>query len=103
MKGLETSVVRSLDLERTRRLDAEFFRRANVTAANAINRRTHEVVASTSSISDGNHFTISEDFVAEGIPYYRGQDVVGNFFVEEAQPNFITKDAFNRPYMKRSH
>ena len=54
-------------------------------------------------MSDGNHFTISADFVDEGIPYYRGQDVVGHFFIEQAAPNHITEEAYNRPYMKRSH
>lgn len=55
------------------------------------------------AVSDGNHFSISKDFVDEGIPYYRGQDVTGRFFIESASPNFITEDAFNRAYMKRSH
>ncbi|WP_296680631.1 integrase arm-type DNA-binding domain-containing protein [Novosphingobium sp.] len=40
---------------------------------------------------------------AENIPYYRGQDVTGRFFIDSASPNFITEDAFNRQYMKRSH
>lgn len=55
------------------------------------------------AVSDGNHFSISDDFVDEGIPYYRGQDVTGRFFIDSASPNFITEDAFNRQYMKRSH
>lgn len=63
----------------------------------------HEDVATISSVSDGNHFTISSDFVEEGIPYYRGQDVVGNFFIEQTAPNFITQEAYDRPYMGRSH
>ena len=49
-----------------------------------------------SSVSDGNHFTISADFVEEGIPYYRGQDVVGDFFIEQTAPNFITQAAYDR-------
>lgn len=63
----------------------------------------HEDVATISRISDGNHFTISSDFAEKGIPYYRGQDVVGNFFIEQTVPNFITQEAYDRPYMSRSH
>ncbi len=62
-----------------------------------------ENVANLANVSDGNYFTISEDFVEEGVPYYRGQDVVGHFFIEAASPNYITEEAFNRKYMVRSH
>jgi type I restriction enzyme M protein len=91
------------ELERTLRLDAEFFRKAHRHAADAARSHRHEDVSSIAAVSDGNHFTISADFVDEGIPYYRGQDVVGNFFIEQAAPNFITEEAYNRPYMARSH
>ena len=60
-------------------------------------------VANLVDVSDGNHFSISEDFADEGIPYYRGQDVTGRFFIDQATPNFITEQAFERPYMARSH
>ena len=60
-------------------------------------------VAKLVAVSDGNHFSISEDFADEGIPYYRGQDVTGRFFIDQATPNFITEQAFERPYMARSH
>ena len=91
------------ELDRTLRLDAEFFRKAHVRAAYTVRSRRHDSVAAVAAVSDGNHFTISADFVDEGIPYYRGQDVVGNFFIEQAAPNRITQEAYNRPYMRRSH
>ena len=72
-------------------------------AAEAVETHNHDDVASVATVSDGNHFTISADFVEDGIPYFRGQDVVGNFFIEQADPYFITPEAFNRPYMTRSH
>ncbi len=103
MGGLEAAIAPFSELERTWRIDAEYFKKdflATQDALEAIERRN---VASLVGVSDGNHFTISEDFVDEGIPYYRGQDVVGHFFVESSTPNFITEDAFNRKYMKRSH
>ena len=91
------------ELERTLRLDAEFFRKAHMRATNIVRSRQHDSVAAVAAVSDGNHFTISTDFVDKGIPYYRGQDVVGNFFIEQAAPNYITEEAFRRPYMRRSH
>ncbi len=54
-------------------------------------------------MSDGNHFSITDDFVEEGVPYYRGQDVTGRFFVETAAPIHITRDAFDQSHMVRSH
>ncbi len=72
-------------------------------AAEGVEAHNHDDVASVAAVSDGNHFTISADFVEDGIPYFRGQDVVGNFFIEQADPYFITPEAFNRPYMTRSH
>lgn len=54
-------------------------------------------------MSDGNHFSIAESFIDGGIPYYRGQDAVGHFFIEQSTPNTITREAFDQPYMKRSH
>lgn len=103
MGGLEAMTIRISELERTLRLDAEFFRQAHMHAAEAVRMHLYKDVAAVSSVSDGNHFTISADFVDEGIPYYRGQDVVGNFFIEQTAPNFITQEAYDRPYMSRSH
>jgi hypothetical protein len=54
-------------------------------------------------VADGNHFSISDSFVEQGIPYYRGQDVSGNFFIEQAIPNNIDRIAFEQPQMRRSH
>jgi restriction endonuclease S subunit len=46
--------------------------------------------------------SISEKFVDNGVPYYRGQDI-HSFFIEGANPIRIDKDTFNLPVMKRSH
>ncbi|WP_156000789.1 restriction endonuclease subunit S [Thioalkalivibrio sp. ALJT] len=54
-------------------------------------------------VSDGNHFTISDAFVDDGIPYYRGQDVTDRFFAETASPICITQEAYDRKYMRRSY
>ena len=102
-EGLEATTVRLSELERTLRLDAEFFRKAPVRSAHAVRAHRHNSVAEVADVSDGNHFTISADFVDVGISYYRGQDVVDNFFIEQSAPNHITEEAYCRPYMERSH
>lgn len=103
MEGLEATVARSSQLERTVRIDAEYFQKHFLRSAALIERWDREDVASIASVSDGNHFSISEDFVEEGVPYYRGQDVTGRFFVETASPIHITRSAFDQKHMVRSH
>jgi type I restriction enzyme, S subunit len=101
--GLEAAVAPFSELERTMRIDAEYFKKDFLATQEALEPLAKQHVVALTHVSDGNHFTISEDFVDEGVPYYRGQDVVGHFFVESAAPNFITEEAYNRKYMKRSH
>lgn len=103
MGGLEVAVATFSELERTLRIDAEYFKKEFLATQETLEPLVKTNVAALTHVSDGNHFTISEDFVDEGIPYYRGQDVVGHFFVESSAPNFITEEAFHRKYMKRSH
>ena len=102
MEGLEISEVSNLALERTVRLDSEFYKKENLITLDLLKR--HEVLNLTeiTKVSDGNHNAISEKFQDTGIPYYRGQDV-SSFFVENAKPMCIDDDTFHLPVMKRSH
>ncbi len=97
------AVVAKSALERTLRLDAEFFKDDFTSALLALSRHNLEPLTDTAKVSDGNHFTISDCYTEEGIPYYRGQDISGTFFAEQAKATFITPEAYQRPYMKRSH
>lgn len=103
MEGLEATEKHWSELERTWRLDAEFFQRRHLRLAERLEKHRLESVSRVASVSDGNHFSISDCFVEEGIPYYRGQDVAGHFFIEQAAANAITREAFEQPFMKRSH
>lgn len=103
MGGLEASIASLKNLERTSRIDAEFFQKSFLSSAALIEKWSCDSIASLAQVSDGNHFSISDDFVEEGVPYYRGQDVTARFFVETAAPIHITQEAFDRPYMKRSY
>ena len=60
-------------------------------------------IVSLAHVSDGNHFSISDDFAEDGVPYYRGQDVTGRFFVETASPIHITRASYDRKHMERSY
>lgn len=90
-------------MERTARIDAEYFQKRFLRSAALIERWDRNHVSALAHVSDGNHFSISEDFVDEGVPYYRGQDVTGRFFVETAAPIHITREAYNQKHMVRSH
>lgn len=103
MEGLEATIARSSELERTARIDAEYFQKRFLHSAALIERWDRDHVAALTHVSDGNHFSISEDFVEDGVPYYRGQDVTGRFFVETAAPIHITREAFDQKHMVRSH
>jgi hypothetical protein len=96
-------VVAVSELERTLRIDAEYFQRGFVAAQQALEAVAGEPLTELVRVSDGNHFTISDAFVDEGLPYFRGQDVSGTFFADPSRAIAITTEAFNRPYMKRSH
>lgn len=103
LEGLEVTEKQLSELERTWRIDAEFFQRRHLRLAEQLQKHRLESTAQVAAVSDGNHFSISESFVEEGIPYYRGQDVAGHFFIEQATANAITREAFEQPFMKRSH
>lgn len=66
-------------------------------------RCSPEPITKSVSVSDGNHFTISEDFVEDGVPYFRGQDISGEFFLDGQASIQISREAYERKYMRRSH
>lgn len=99
----EHTTVSLSQLERTHRIDAEFFRAKFRVVDERMATINSAPLTRFVSVSDGNHATIADHFVEEGIPYYRGQDCVGHFFIETSQPKKITREIFNRPQLLRSH
>lgn len=102
LEGLEINEIYIKELERTLRLDSEFYKKENIDALAGINKFQHVNLNEVVFISDGNHMAISESFIDKGIPYYRGQDT-HHFFIENANPICIDNKTFNSPYMLRSH
>jgi hypothetical protein len=92
-------------LERTLRIDAEYFQRKFLADQAEIAAIPSSPIPDLAGVSDGNHFTISDAYVEGegGIPYFRGQDVSGTFFADPARGIRITREAYDRRYMRRSH
>lgn len=103
MDRLEISIMLLSQMERTFRIDSEFYKKENIVIAEQIKSTNAKALSDIYNVSDGNHMAISNDFQENtGVPYYRGQDIY-NFFIEESTPYHISEAAYNLPFMKRSH
>ena len=70
MDGLECSEVLQSSLERTLRIDAEFYQKESFDVLSLIHKMQHYPLTKYVDVSDGNHMSISNSFVSNGIPYY---------------------------------
>ena len=102
MEGLEVSEILKTELERTLRIDSEFYSKENLRIIDIISKHKLNDLTQLVKVSDGNHMSISANFIESGIPYYRGQNI-HNYFIEESNPICIDLKSFNLPVMKRSH
>ena len=102
MDGLECSEIKRSELERTLRIDSEFYSKSAIKVSDMLQSRSHDLLTTFVNVSDGNHMGISDCFIDEGVPYYRGQDA-GAFFIENSNPICINEKTFELPVMKRSH
>ncbi len=102
LKGLEVSVVRLSELERTSRIDSEFYKKENLNIQKLLEKSDSKPLTDFVHVSDGNHMSISDNFCEKGVPYYRGQDI-HDFFIENANPICIPESVFKMPTMLRSH
>lgn len=102
LEGLEVSEIYYSDLERTLRVDSEFYSKENLQVIDILERLPLKNITEIVNVSDGNHMSISDNFTEEGIPYYRGQDI-HNFFIEDANSICIDYETYLKPVMKRSH
>ena len=100
--GLEISEIQYSALERTKRIDSEFYRKANLNVVDILKSWNKVSFADAFRVSDGNHMSISEYFSESGVPYYRGQDIY-KLFIEFASPLSIPETIYNKPQMHRSH
>ncbi len=97
------SIAAYSELERTKRIDAEFFLPVYRELNKVLSAKTVQPLTALCNVSDGNHMSVAHHFQDEkGIPYFRGQDINTDFFIENATPTFIPENIYALPYMKRS-
>lgn len=102
MEGLEISVINIQDLERTARIDSQFYSKTNLTLEKLLQQIQAIPLNAHVKVSDGNHMGVSDYFCEEGVPYYRGQDM-HSFFIESASPVYIPKSIYDQPLLHRSY
>ncbi len=103
MEGLEIEEINFSALERTARIDSEFYKTDNLKVLDVINKNNPLPLTDFANVSDGNHLSISEYYTDNGIPYYRGSDIY-NFYIEQTtNPLEITREMYETGNMKRSH
>lgn len=102
MDGLEINEISLSDLERTSRIDAEFYQKKNLFVEHVLDKWDKYAFSQCFNVSDGNHMSISDEFCNKGVPYYRGQDIY-SLFIENASPLYISDGAYNKPTMRRSY
>lgn len=103
LEGLEITEINNNSLERTFRLDSEFYSKKNLSLQKLLNDIGAQSLSNFTTISDGNHMSISESFLDEGIPYYRGGDIYNVFIETTTSPLYIPRTIFDMPTMQRSH
>ncbi|MFK1732813.1 restriction endonuclease subunit S [Parabacteroides merdae] len=103
LEGLEITEVSISALERTHRLDSEFYSRSNLKQVALLENIKAISLCHFADISDGNHMSISKEFVETGIPYYRGGDIYNSFIEFATNPLYIPQRVFDIPTMHRSH
>lgn len=103
LEGLEISILNNHELERTLRIDSEFYSRGNLKLDRKLKSFDSNRLTNYSIISDGNHMSISDSFVESGIPYYRGGDIYNMFIEQSPNPFYIPRSVFDMNTMQRSH
>jgi restriction endonuclease S subunit len=101
---MQTSIIKKNNLERTLRIDGEYYQKKYLNIEKKIFSSSNvKAITDLCVVSDGNHMSIAKYFISEqGIPYYRGQDLT-EFFLENTSPIFIPENIYNSKPMKRSH
>ncbi|MDQ6953461.1 MAG: restriction endonuclease subunit S [Mariprofundaceae bacterium] len=103
LEGLEITEINLSGLERTLRIDSDFYGRKNLNVLKLIAKNKPKPLTDFVRVSDGNHASISNYYSREGVPYYRGGDIY-NFYIEQSpSPLRIPESIYNIGTMKRSH
>lgn len=100
---MQFSLIKYGNLERTKRLDSEYYSPSYLHLIEILNNKVTVSISEVCKVSDGNHMSISSYFQeSPGIPYFRGQDINTDFFLENARPIYIPEEFYEQNFMKRS-
>ena len=104
LEGLEISEIRLSALERTCRIDPQFYSRENLIATKRLDILLAKPITDFVTVSDGNHMGVSDKFIddADGIPYYRGSDIYNLFIEQSSSPMRIDRSTFLSTQLARS-
>lgn len=94
------SVVRTRNLSRDIRWDAEHYRPEYLKQASQVGKLSSRELREVADVSDGNHLSIAEEFSDDGVRYLRGQDL-SDFFISDADPIYIPEKQYEA--LGRSH
>lgn len=103
LEGREISILNNHELEKTLRLDSEFYSKENLELDKRLKTLNANKLTDYTVISDGNHMSISDYFTEKGIPYYRGGDIYNTFIEQSSNPLYIPRSVFGMKTMERSH
>lgn len=96
------SVVGKADLEKTSRIDSEYYQLVYLDSSRKLQNVTTVKLSRISKVGDGNHLTIAERFQEiPGVRYLRGQDVSAEMMIEERNQVYIPEDSYEK--IERSH
>src|ERR1700733_15323112 len=99
---MQFSIIFKSKLERTFRIDAEFYKPDILSSLNLLSKK--QSLTDYVKVSDGNHLKISDYYQDyPGIPYYRGKEIKNDFFFENAISVYIPETQYNEKQMTRSH
>ena len=90
MDGHEITELNLSSLERTMRIDAEFYKKEHIAVDKVLSSWNKKSIADCFYVSDGNHMSISDSFCEVGVPYYRGQDIY-NLFIENGPQTLLSE------------
>lgn len=82
------------------RLDSDYYRAEYLRQEQQLSNIPLIALEQVAFVSDGNHLSISEDFVKEGVRYLRGQDL-NDFFISDTNSAYISHETYK--LLTRSH
>jgi len=94
------SIINRSELEGTLRLDAEYYQPEYLELSRILSKSRLVPLLDVCTVTDGNHSTISEQFIDKGVRYLRGKDLQ-DFFISESDPIYIPDEIYDK--LKRSH